>query len=45
MKIGIIGTGLMSEIYADIILQDNLGTIEAVAGNTEEKTQFCKNTI
>ncbi len=38
MKIGIIGTGLMSEIYADIILQDNLGTIEAVAGNTEEKT-------
>lgn len=38
MNIGIIGTGLMSEIYSDIIIQNNLGSIKAVAGNTIKKT-------
>lgn len=39
-KIGIIGTGLMSEIYSDIIIQNNLGKLIAVAGNTKEKTDL-----
>ena len=38
MNIGIIGTGLMSEIYSDVITQNNLGNIKAVVGNTPSKT-------
>lgn len=39
-NIGIIGTGLMSEIYSDIIVENNLGKLIAVAGNTKDKTDI-----
>lgn len=39
-KVGIIGTGLMSEIYADILVQNRLGKLVAIAGNTKEKTDL-----